>query len=96
MSDLRGRLDRLEARVGPPPEEPAKAEAWEREIVALNMLESLLHDHADEIEHDLQGRLARGEDYKTALAEAKHAAWRRSEEGRAALAVLGVLEGGGA
>ena len=89
MSNLRGKLDRLKARIGPP-EDPVTGARWEASQRALSTLENLLHEHADAIERDHRERLDRGEDHKPALVAAKRAAWSQSEEGRAALAVVEV------
>ena len=80
MSNLRGKLDRLKARIGPP-EDPVTGARWEASQRALSTLENLLHEHADAIERD---------HHKPALVAAKRAAWSQSEEGRAALAVVEV------
>ena len=91
MSNLRGKLDQLKARIGSP-EDPTTGARWEAAQDALSTLENLLHEHADEIDRDHGQRLERGEDNKTALISAKRSAWKQSEEGRAALRVVDGLQ----
>lgn len=92
---LRGQLDRLRERIGPPPEDPKAGEARERMRHILDTTHSLILEHGDEIDRDYRERIARGEDHKAALATAKRDALGKTQEGAEAWTVLeAVLERG--
>jgi uncharacterized Ntn-hydrolase superfamily protein len=61
-------------------------------VEVLDTLAGLIHEHADEINRDYKERIGRGEEHLDALIAAKRAAWGRTAEGRAALAVVDAVE----
>jgi hypothetical protein len=87
--NIHTRLDRLEAMTAPPSGSP---EAWAREVVAVETLAGLIHEHADEIDRNYKERIGRGEEHLEALTAAKRVVWERTAEGWAALDVLDAVQ----
>ena len=87
---VRGRLRRLEERVGPP-ESPGNGEARERVMVALETIHRLILEHADRIDRDYRERVGRGEEPLTALIAVKREALATTEEGRRAWGVAEAI-----
>ena len=84
--NIHGRIERLRERVGPP-DNPGASEARKRVRQALDTVQRLILEHADEITADYRQRVGRGEEDRPALIGAKREAITPTEEGRRAWAI---------